>query len=328
MTILSDNLSSEIQGNISSAVEPTDDNPINDQVSDTNPTATGEGKRSQSSKRAKARLDLLLVEGGFAESRGQAQRLIMAGEVLVDEEVRTKPGQLVKRDATLRVRKQLPYVSRGGSKLAGALDDFHLDVTGLTALDVGASTGGFTDCLLQRGVDHVFAVDVGYGQLAWKLRTDSRVTVMERTNIRHLLTLPGSVVADIAVIDASFISLALVLPPTLTLLKSEGQIVALIKPQFEAGKDQVGKGGVVRKSQVHRQVLEENLQLAETLDLSILGMTISPLLGPAGNVEFLVWYKRRASPLKPVNEKIHAIDVSATIEELLKAAVELRQSKV
>jgi 23S rRNA (cytidine1920-2'-O)/16S rRNA (cytidine1409-2'-O)-methyltransferase len=174
-------------------------------------------------------------------------------------------------------------------KLASALDAFGLDVDGLTAVDVGASTGGFTDCLLQRGAAHVFAVDVGYGQLAWKLRSDARVTVLERTNIRYLEELPGGARVDLAVIDASFISLALVLPPTLRLLKRPAQVVALVKPQFEAGKDQVGKGGVVRDRQVHRRVLEEILQMAEGLGLSIGGLTASPIRGPAGNVEFLVW---------------------------------------
>ena len=279
-------------------------------------------------KGKKERLDRLLVEQGLVESREQAQRLIMAGEVLVNEEVRTKAGQLIPRDATLRVRNQLPYVSRGGLKLAGALDAFQLDVTGITAIDVGASTGGFTDCLLQRGAAHVYAIDVGYGQLAWKLRSDPRVSVLERTNIRHLTALPDHAVADLAVIDASFISLTLVLPPTLQLLQAPGQVVALIKPQFEAGKEQVGKGGVVRKQHVHRQVLEENSQLADELNLSIAGMTLSPLLGPAGNVEFLVWYQRRAIERgADTTPKEHTIDVAATIEQLLQKATALRQSK-
>jgi len=237
-------------------------------------------------KRKKQRLDLLLVEQKLVESSEQAQRLIMAGEVLVNEEVRSKPGQQIPRDATIRVRDQLPYVSRGGLKLAAALDEFQLEVADLTALDVGASTGGFTDCLLQRGAHHVVAVDVGYGQLAWKLRTNARVTVMERTNIRNLTELPNGELADIAVIDASFISLALVLPPTVRLLHGEGEIVALIKPQFEAGKEQVGKGGVVRKAYIHRQVLEENCRLANELGLTICGMTVSPLLGPLAMLNF------------------------------------------
>lgn len=290
-----------------------------------NETHKGSGKR----KGKKERLDLLLVEQQLVESREQAQRLIMAGEVLVNEEVRSKPGQQVPRDATIRVRNPLPYVSRGGQKLAAALDEFQLDVTGLTVLDVGASTGGFTDCLLQRGAAHVMAIDVGYGQLAWKLRNDPRVTVMERTNIRHLTELPGGEPADMAVIDASFISLALVLPPTLHLLRADGEIVALIKPQFEAGKEQVGKGGVVRKANVHRQVLEENCRLAEELGLTICDMTVSPLRGPAGNVEFLVWYQRNRQQNENENEATvaeHKIDLSATIEQLLEKAMVLRRT--
>ncbi|MCX6044502.1 MAG: TlyA family RNA methyltransferase [Chloroflexi bacterium] len=240
----------------------------------------------------KQRLDLLLVERGLAESREQARRLIMAGEVLVNDEVNDKPGKSVPLVASLRVRNPLPYVSRGGLKLAAALDEFQLDVTDLTAVDVGASTGGFTDCQLQRNVARVYAVDVGYGQLAWKLRTDARVVAIERTNIRYLEQLPEGVLADLAVIDASFISLALVLPATLRLLTPHAQIVALIKPQFEAGKAQVGKGGVVRDKAVHRRVLEEVLHLAGELGLLIAGLTVSPAPGPAGNIEFLVWLQR------------------------------------
>ncbi len=240
----------------------------------------------------KQRLDLLLVERGLAESREQARRLIMAGEVLVNDEVNDKPGKSVPLEASLRVRNPLPYVSRGGLKLAAALDEFQIDVTNVTAVDVGASTGGFTDCLLQRNVARVYAVDVGYGQLAWKLRTDARVVVIERTNIRYLEQLPEGVLVDLAVIDASFISLALVLPATLRLLTPDAQVVALIKPQFEAGKAQVGKGGVVRDKAVHRRVLEEVLNLAGALGLNIGGLTVSPAPGPAGNIEFLVWLQR------------------------------------
>ncbi|HXF63939.1 MAG TPA: TlyA family RNA methyltransferase [Caldilineaceae bacterium] len=242
--------------------------------------------------RGKERLDLLLVARGLAESREQARRLIMAGEVLVDEQVSDKPGRMVPVDAAVRVRQPLPYVSRGGQKLAAALAAFHLDVTGLVAVDVGASTGGFTDCLLQHGAARVYAIDVGYGQLAWKLRNDPRVVSLERTNIRHLEALPDGVLADLAVIDASFISLALVLPPTLRLLTPSAQVVALIKPQFEAGKDDVGKGGVVREARVHRRVLEETVALAQSLGLNVAGLIPSPLLGPAGNVEFLIWLQR------------------------------------
>ena len=263
----------------------------------------------------KQRLDLLLVEEGLAESREQAKRLIMAGEVLVDEQVSDKPGRAVPADAVLRVRNAPPFVSRGGLKLAGALDDFGLDVTGLTAIDVGASTGGFTDCLLQQGVDQVYAVDVGYGQLAWKLRQDARVIVIERTNIRYLEALPGGVLADLAVIDASFISLALVLPATLRLLTPEAQIVALIKPQFEAGKGAVGKGGVVRDPRVHRRVLMETIALARQLTLTMAGLTVSPAPGPAGNIEFLIWLKRRSET---------GVDPEQAVDAALMAAQKLR----
>lgn len=256
--------------------------------------------------KSKERLDRLLVDRGLVESREQARRLIMAGEVLVDETVWDKPGRPVPVDAALRVREQPRFVSRGGLKLEAALDAFGVDVTGLTGLDVGASTGGFTDCLLQRGAAQVFAVDVGYGQLAWKLRQDPRVVSIERTNIRHLEALPGGAQADLAVIDASFIGLGLVLPPTLALLHPRGQVIALIKPQFEAGPDKVGKGGVVRDPQVHRQVMAQTASLAQALGLTVAGLTVSPAPGPAGNIEFLIWLRRESSPEVDVEKAIRA----------------------
>lgn len=274
------------------------------------------GQNTQTNVSKKQRLDLLLVERGLVASREQARRLIMAGEVLVDEVVRDKPGQPFAGDVVIRVRNALPYVSRGGIKLAAALDGFALNVTGKIAIDVGASTGGFTDCLLQHGVMRVYAIDVGYGQLAWKLRSDDRVVVMERTNIRHLTALPNHVLADLAVIDASFISLNLVLPATLPLLQQNAELVALIKPQFEAGKEQVGKGGVVREQTVHRRVLEAVFQLAEHLGLAVKGMLPSPLLGPAGNIEFLIWCRR--------NDPI-AVDPTLTIAQALQNANQLKQ---
>lgn len=244
----------------------------------------------------KQRLDLLLVERELAESREKARRLIMAGEVLVDEEVVDKPGRTVPVEAAVRVRTPLRFVSRGGLKLEAALDAFAVDPAGLTAVDVGASTGGFTDCLLQRGAARVYAVDVGYGQLAWKLRSDARVIPLERTNIRYLDALPDGVLADLAVIDASFIGLELVLPPTLNLLTPAGQIIALVKPQFQAGPQDVGKGGVVRDAAVHRRVLDEVRALAGSLALAIAGLTVSPAPGPAGNVEFLIWLDKQQRP--------------------------------
>ena len=265
----------------------------------------------------KQRLDLLLVERGLVESREQARRLIMAGEVLVDEVVRDKPGQSFVTEAIVRLRNTLPYVSRGGVKLAAALDDFPIELHGKIAIDVGASTGGFTDCLLQRGVARVYAIDVGYGQLAWKLRSDQRVVVMERTNIRHLSGLPDQLLADLAVIDASFISLNLVLPATLPLLQPNADLIALIKPQFEVGKEQVGKGGVVREQVVHRRVLEAIFELAEQLGLAIKGMIPSPLLGPAGNAEFLIWCRRHDAT---------TIDAAVTIERALESVKQIKRS--
>jgi 23S rRNA (cytidine1920-2'-O)/16S rRNA (cytidine1409-2'-O)-methyltransferase len=268
-----------------------------------------EQPRAAKAARGKQRLDLLLVERGLAESREQARRLIMAGEVLVDEQVSDKPGRTVSLASALRVRTPLPYVSRGGQKLEAALKDFAVNVAGKVAVDVGASTGGFTDCLLQHGASRVYAIDVGYGQLAWKLRSDPRVVVLERTNIRHLSQLPEAVLADLAVIDASFISLALVLPPSLNLLTVQGEIIALIKPQFEAGQEDVGKGGVVRDAKVHQRVLQETLDLASTLGLTVAGLIASPLLGPAGNVEFLVWLRREG-------------DLAPNLEPMIAAALE------
>jgi len=231
-------------------------------------------------------LDLLLVQRGLAASRERAQALIRAGQVMVNDQVMDKPGRRVPTNATLRLRGRLPYVSRGGLKLEAALNAFQLDVTGWVVADVGASTGGFTDCLLQRGAAKVYAIDVGYGQLAWKLRRDPRVVVMERTNIRFLESLPEPV--DLATVDVSFIGLELVLPAVMRLLKPEGHIVALVKPQFEAGREQVGKGGVVRDPAVHRQVLTRLTGWAVERGLRVLGLIPSPITGPKGNVEFLL----------------------------------------
>jgi 23S rRNA (cytidine1920-2'-O)/16S rRNA (cytidine1409-2'-O)-methyltransferase len=280
----------------------------------------------------KQRLDLLLVERGLAENQDQARRLIMAGEVMVNNTVRDKAGERLPIDAELRLRNSLPYVSRGGLKLAAALDEFQIDVAGLIAVDVGASTGGFTDCLLQRGVARVYAIDVGYGELAWKLRTDARVVAIERTNIRHLTHLPDNTLADLAVIDASFISLALVLPATLRLLTAQAHLIALIKPQFEAAKDDVGKGGVVRDQLIHRRVLEDVVVMANQLALSVAGLTVSPAPGPAGNIEFLVWLRRStASDIDPMmnqNEiQPDRADSERMIDLALQRAIKLSRSE-
>ena len=250
----------------------------------------------------KERLDLLLVGRDLVESRQQAQRLIMAGQVTVDGSLVDKPGSRVPVGADVQVIGTSPYVSRGGYKLAAALDAFGLDVEGLVAADVGASTGGFTDCLLQRGAARVYAIDVGYGQLAWKLQKSPRVVVMDRVNARYVEHLPEAV--DLATVDVSFISLRLVLPAVLQWLKARGQIVALIKPQFEAGRQQVGKGGVVRDPAVHRSVLGEILHWAGGQELGLMGLIRSPITGPAGNVEYLAHWVVGQSPALEIQPAI------------------------
>jgi 23S rRNA (cytidine1920-2'-O)/16S rRNA (cytidine1409-2'-O)-methyltransferase len=235
------------------------------------------------------RLDELLVLRGIAPTRSQSQQLLMAGLVLVNGQVADKAGKHVPADSAVEVKSRLPYVSRGGLKLEAALDAFGLDPTGRACADIGASTGGFTDCLLQRGAIRVYAIDVGYGQLAWSLRTDSRVVVMERINARLLETLPEPI--DIATIDVSFISLRLVLPRVAKLLAPTGNTIALIKPQFEVGKESVGKGGVVRDPRMHRAAIEQVLAAAEAIGFCATGVIRSPIRGPAGNIEFLAWLR-------------------------------------
>jgi 23S rRNA (cytidine1920-2'-O)/16S rRNA (cytidine1409-2'-O)-methyltransferase len=252
----------------------------------------------------KVRLDVLMVERGLAASRQQAQRLIMAGEVFIGTERATKPAQPVLPESPIQVRAALPFVSRGGLKLDAALAYFRLDVTGYVCADVGASTGGFTDCLLKRGAVKVYAIDVGYGQLDWRLRTDTRVVVMERTNARTLQALPEPL--DLAVADVSFISLEIVLLTAREWLTENGQIVALIKPQFEAGRGQVGKGGVVRDPSIHRTVLTKILTWAVAHNLQPLNLMPSPITGPAGNVEFLVHLRRASKVTGPIESMIEA----------------------
>lgn len=236
-----------------------------------------------------------MVERGLAPSREKAQALIMAGQVVVGDHAAEKAGQQVAPDVEIRIKGELmPYVSRGGLKLEKGLDAFNIDVAGRTAIDVGASTGGFTDCLLQRGVSTVYAVDVGYGQLAWKLREDPRVVVLEKTNIRHLQPDQLDLLPDLAVIDASFISLNLVLPPTLALLKRPAEVIALVKPQFEVGKGAVGKGGIVRDPKLHEEVLQRMEQLVAELGAELLGICESPIHGADGNREFLMGLKIKA----------------------------------
>lgn len=239
------------------------------------------------------RLDQVLVERGLCESREKAKRAVMAGQVLVNGQPARKPSDLIRPDDRLSLAAPERYVSRGGYKLEHALRHFEIDVAGLTAIDLGASTGGFTDCLLQGGAAKVYAVDVGRGQLAWSLRRDPRVVVMEQTNARHLT--PGQfpppfLPVDLVVVDCSFISLRKILPAAVALLRSSGRILALIKPQFEAGKAEADKGaGVIRDAAVHERVLRDLQAFAtEQLLLHWRGTTVSPLLGPAGNKEFLV----------------------------------------
>jgi 23S rRNA (cytidine1920-2'-O)/16S rRNA (cytidine1409-2'-O)-methyltransferase len=234
------------------------------------------------------RLDKLLIERQLVASREEGRGRILAGEVLVNDQPITKAGALVDDAAEIKVKTGRPYVSRGGLKLARALQEFSVEVSGKVVIDVGASTGGFTDCLLASGARQVFAVDVGYGQLDWKLRNDSRVLVFERRNIRYLqlADLPGA--ADLATIDVSFISLRLVLPQVTTLLVPNGEMIALIKPQFEVGKGKVGKGGVVRSQEEHARVIDEIKNTALRSGLTVEGVIESPILGPKGNKEFLI----------------------------------------
>jgi len=254
----------------------------------------------------KVRLDQLLVQRNLVESRERAQRLIMAGEVLVNDRVADKPGMQIAAEAAIRIKEPLPYVSRGGFKLAAALDRFPIPIEHMVCADVGASTGGFTDCLLQRGAARVYAIDVGYGQLNWKLRSDARVVVLDRTNARYVESLPEPI--GLAVIDASFISLRLILPAVLKWLSAEAHIVALIKPQFEAGRDRVGKGGVVRDPQVHADVVRSISQAARELGCSPIDLIRSPIEGPAGNVEFLIWLRSGAyDPAQPIDELIQSL---------------------
>ena len=236
----------------------------------------------------KKRLDVLLVERGFFETRQKAQAVIMAGQVFVNGQRVDKAGAAMAPDVAIEVKGQsLPFVSRGGLKLEKALDYFGIDLTGVVAIDAGASTGGFTDCMLKRGATKVYAVDVGYGQLAWSLRSDPRVVSMERTNVRYLTKeqIPESL--DFGTVDVSFISLNLILPALRPLLREEGQVVCLVKPQFEAGREKIGKKGVVRDPEVHLEVLEQFLRHAEESGFFVKDMTYSPVRGPEGNIEYL-----------------------------------------
>lgn len=251
----------------------------------------------------KIRLDVLLVEKGLFVSREKARAATMAGQVLVDGEKVHKPGVLVRPDAEITVLERMPYVSRGGLKLEKAIRVFRLDLQDKVVLDVGASTGGFTDCVLAHGARLVYAVDVGYGQLAWKLRVCPRVVVFERTNIRYLTQEAFSVPPNFAVIDVSFISLALVLPKVGELTTADAQGVALVKPQFEAGRGKVGKKGVVKEPLVHQEVLTRACACVHSLGWAVRGLDFSPLKGPEGNIEYLLYFSK-CREMEPGGEEL------------------------
>ena len=258
----------------------------------------------------KKRLDVLLVERGLQESRQRAQAAIMSGEVFVGGQRVDKPGTAVPEDAQIEVRGGLAYVSRGGLKLEKAMATFPIDLRGAVCADIGASTGGFTDCMLQNGAEKVYAVDVGYGQLAWKLRSDPRVVCLERTNARYLTHEQVPDELDFASIDVSFISLKLIFPALYELLREGGHIACLIKPQFEAGREKVGKKGVVRDPDVHLEVLEHFLEHAKENHLTVLGITYSPIRGPEGNIEYLGYLEKgprqeRTFDLKALVDESH-----------------------
>ena len=247
---------------------------------------------------SKIRLDQLVYEQGFTSSRERAKTTIMAGDVFVNGQKETKPGTIVSSDVKIQIRSNsLPYVSRGGLKLEKAVKVFDLPVRDAVCVDCGASTGGFTDVLLQNGAKKVYAVDVGYGQLAWSLRNDPRVVCMERTNVRYLTHEQIPEDADICVSDVSFISLRLVLPAMYKVLKQDGQVVCLIKPQFEAGKEKVGKKGVVRDPKVHEEVLQSFLNDSRQAGFGLLGLDFSPIRGPEGNIEYLAWLQKDAQSI-------------------------------
>jgi len=264
----------------------------------------------------KKRLDVLLTERMFADTRSKAQAIIMSGQVYVNGQKADKPGISYEETVEIEVKGAVcPYVSRGGLKLEKALRDFGVKPEGYVCSDSGASTGGFTDCLLQQGASKVFAIDVGYGQLDWKIRSDPRVVVMERTNIRYVTPEDLGEALDLSVIDVSFIGLEIVLPTIKNLLKPTGQVLCLIKPQFEAGKENVGKKGVVRDPKIHQMVLDKFVSLVHSLDFKILGLTFSPVKGPEGNIEFLGHLSLdNVEVIQPAADKVVA-DAHRTLNE-------------
>ena len=261
----------------------------------------------------KKRIDILLTERNFFESRAKSQAMIMSGKILVNGQKIDKAGTLVDVDSKIEIiGPEMPFVSRGGFKLQKALDVFKIDLSEKICADIGASTGGFTDCMLQHGAKKIYAVDVGYGQLAWKLRNDSRVVNMERTNIRNVTRADISDELNFASIDVAFISLDKVLPVAYELLCSNGEVVALIKPQFEAGRDKVGKKGVVRDKKIHAEVLIYVLNFAQTLNFKICGLDFSPIKGPEGNIEYLTHLTKNLNATEiDFDAKINAVIDSA-----------------
>ena len=264
-------------------------------------------------KKKKQRLDVLLVEQGLAPSREKAKAIIMSGIVYVDGNKEDKAGTMIPETATIEVKgNTLPYVSRGGLKLEKAMQKFPITLDGKICMDVGSSTGGFTDCMLQNGAVKVYAVDVGHGQLAWKLRNDSRVVCMEKTNIRYVLPEHLDEAVDFSSIDVSFISLTKVLLPVKNLLTEQGQIVCLIKPQFEAGREKVGKKGVVRDRNVHEEVIRMVMDYAKTIDLYPLALDFSPVKGPEGNIEYLLFLSKNKQDLEVMGEHT-SINIKAVV---------------
>ncbi len=255
----------------------------------------------------KQRVDVLMFERGLASSREKARAMIMAGEVLLDGQPVLKPGISIATDSAITVKNKPRFVSRGGEKLSWAIDTFKLDVKDRICADVGASTGGFTDCLLQSGAARIYAIDVGYGQIDYALRQNDQVVVIERTNARFLESLPESV--SLVTVDASFISLKLLLPTIKNWLATPADLIPLIKPQFEAGRHDVGKGGVVRDSKIHKRVLKDILAFAQEIGFHVNGLTASPIKGPAGNVEFLAWLKYGTAP-QEINDLDSLIQVA------------------
>ena len=266
----------------------------------------------------KERLDVLLVQQGLANSRELAKAYIMAGNVYVDGQKEDKAGTKVAVTAKLEVKgNQMKYVSRGGYKLEKAMDVFGIRLNGKICLDIGASTGGFTDCMLQNGASKVYAIDVGYGQFAWKLRNDERVVCLEKTNVRYVTHEQVPDEGDFASIDVSFISLTKVLPAVLGVLGEKGQLVCLIKPQFEAGREKVGKKGVVRDSSVHREVIEMIVEYVRTQSLGILGLDFSPIKGPEGNIEYLIYLDKSQSGMHEDEVQARADTVVAQSHKIL-----------